>query len=542
MSALREFQTEVVIAGGGLAGIVTAHELLSSGRRVLLIDKDKQENFGGLAKQSFGGVHMIGTPHQQRLGIKDSPELAWRDWQSVADYGPTDEWPRRWGQFYCEHAREEIFEFLNSKGVKFLPLVNWAERGIYGPGNTVPRWHITWGTGYEIIDRLLQALEAHPRRTNLELLFDTEVSAVESTNGRAVGLRGRTMDSASEIKVSAEHVVIASGGICGGDLSRLRAHWYKPWGGPPEKLLNGAHIYGDGMLHDRVAELGGSVTHLDLHWHYAAGVHHPARRRPDDGLSLVPPRSALWFNARGERIMTPGPMPVYGDTRHLVESVLRQPGQYSWQVMNWKIALRELAVSGHDYMTAFRYKQRWALAKSVLFGNKQLVERLSRECAEDFVVADSLDELMERMDAKNLYGLRLDRECMRSTISAWDQMIARGPAYHNDDQLRRIANFRSYRGDRVRTCNFQPILDRKAGPLIAIREFILARKSLGGIQTDLQCRALRSAGGQPIPGLYAVGEAAGFGGGGIHGKGSLEGTFLGSCVLTGRVAGRSIGA
>jgi len=294
-------------------------------------------------------------------------------------------------------------------------------------------------------------------------------------------------------------------------------------------------------LHERVASMGGAVTHLDLHWHYAAGVHHPAKRRPNDGLSLVPPRSALWFNARGERIMSPGPMPVYGDTRHLVESVLRQPGQYSWQVMNWKIAIRELAVSGCDYMTAFRFKDRRALLKSTFFGNKELVERLIRECPEDIVFASTLNDLMDRMDEKNLYGYRLDRASMEETIRSWDDMIARGPAYHNDDQLRRIANFRAYRGDRIRTCNFQPILDAGALPLIAIREFILARKSLGGIQTDLQGRVLRADDGQPIPGLYAVGEAAGFGGGGIHGKGSLEGTFLGSCILTGRVVGRSLG-
>ena len=537
----RQYRTEVAIAGGGLAGIVTAHELLSSGRHVLLIDKDKEENFGGLAKQSFGGVHMIDTPHQRRLRIKDSPELAWRDWQSVADYQPGDDWPRRWGRLYCENSREYIFEFLNSKQVKFLPLVNWAERGIYGPGNTVPRWHITWGTGFEIIDRLLQALHAHPQRANLELLFDTEISVIETANGRATGLRGKNMGSGEQINVSAEHIVIASGGICGGDLRRLRANWYKPWGQPPKKLLNGAHDYGDGMLHDGVAAVGGALTHLDLLWHYAAGVHHPAKRRPDDGLSLVPPRSALWFNARGERIMNPGPMPVYGDTRHLVESVLRQPGQYSWQVTNWKIAIRELAVSGCDYMHAFRFKNRSELLRNVLFGNKALVQRLIRECPEDIVVADTLEELMERMDEKNLYGLRLDRAQMEATIRHWDVMIARGPAFYNDDQLRRIANFRAYRGDRVRTCNFQAILNPKAGPLIAIREFILARKSLGGIQTDLQCRVLRAADEQRIPGLYAVGEAAGFGGGGIHGKGSLEGTFLGGCILTGRVAGQSIG-
>lgn len=537
-----QFKTEVVIAGGGLAGIVTAYELLDVGRRVFLIDKDKRENFGGLAKQSFGGIHMIDTPHQRRLGIKDSPELAWRDWQSVAGYQPDDDWPRRWGQFYCENSREYIFEFLNGKGVKFLPLVNWAERGIYGPGNTVPRWHITWGTGYEIIDRLLHALEAHPQRPHLELLFDTEVSAIETANGRAAGLRGRNIQSNEEVCVTAEHVVIASGGICGGDLSRLRANWYKPWGAPPEKILNGAHDFGDGLLHDGVAAVGGALTHLDLHWHYAAGIHHPAQRRPDDGLSLVPPRSALWLNAKGERIMNPGPMPVYGDTRHLVDSVLRQPGQYSWQVMNWKIAIRELAVSGCDYMHAFRFKDRRDLLKGVLFGNKELVQRLIRECPDDIVVADTLEELMEKMDQKNLYGIRLDRPQMEATLRNWDDMIARGPAFHNDDQLRRIANFRNYRGDRVRTCNFQSILDLRAGPLIAIREFILARKSLGGIQTDLQCRVLRVSDGQPIPGLYAVGEAAGFGGGGIHGKGSLEGTFLGSCILTGRVAGKSIRA
>jgi uncharacterized protein len=541
MTGSRQYKTQVAIAGGGLAGIVTAYELLSAGRRVLLIDKDKRENFGGLAKQSFGGVHMIETPHQQRLGITDSPELAWKDWQSVAGYEPEDEWPRRWARFYCEHSREYIFEFLDRHQVKFLPLVNWAERGVYGPGNTVPRWHITWGTGYEIIYRLLNALEAHPQRANLELLFDTEIYGIEITNGRAAGLRGRDMTSGEAINIVAEHSVIASGGICGGDLSTLRANWHKPWGSPPEKLLNGAHDFGDGLLHGRVADLGGAVTHLDLQWHYAAGIHHPARRRPNDGLSLVPPRSALWLNAQGQRIMTPGPMPVYGDTRHLVESVLRQPGQYSWQVMNWKIAIRELAVSGCDYMTAFRHKDRRALLKNVLFGDREMVQRLMRECPDDIVVADTLPELMERMDQQNLYGLRLNREQMEETIKSWDAMIARGPKFHNDEQLRRIANFRAYRGDRVRTCNFQAILDPKAGPLIAIREFILARKSLGGIQTDLECRVLRATDGAPIPGLYAVGEAAGFGGGGIHGKGSLEGTFLGGCILTGRVAGKSIG-
>jgi predicted oxidoreductase len=526
-------ETEIVIAGGGLAGITTALELLDRGRRVLLIDRDRRENFGGLAKESFGGVHLIDTPHQRRLHILDSAELAWRDWERVAHFEPDDHWPRQWARFYCENSREQIFEFLDRRGVRFLPVVNWAERGMDAPGNSVPRWHIAWGIGHEIVERLLAAIEGHPRRGNLNLLFDTEVTGVEMADGRAVGVRcGNSV-------LRAEHVVIASGGICGGDLSKVRAHWYRPWGEAPDKLLNGAHIYGDGRLHDRAAEAGAAVTHLDLQWHYAAGIHHPGKRRANDGLSLVPPRSALWLNARGERILNPGPMLAYGDTRNLVESILRQPGQYSWQVLNWKIAIRELAVSGCDYMADFRYKRKVAAVWHLLFGNRRLVERLIRDCAEDIVTADSLGELMDRMDARNLYGLRIDRERMESTVREWDEAIERGAPY-SDDQLRRIAISRAYRGDRWRTCAFQKILDSRARPLIAIREFILARKSLGGIQTDLGCRILRAEDGQPIPGLYAVGEAAGFGGGGIHGKGSLEGTFLGGCVLTGRAAGRSI--
>ncbi len=529
------YETEVVIAGGGLAGMVAAYELLDQGRRVLLLDKDTRENFGGLARESFGGVHMIGTPHQRRLRIQDSAELGWQDWQRVAEYEDGDHWPRAWGQFYCENSREYIFEFLDHKKIKFLPLVNWPERA----GNSVPRWHIVWGTGFEIVRRMQQALAAHPRRGNLQILFDTEVSGIEVTNGRATGVYGRSLSDGRALRVAAEHVIIASGGICGGDLSRVRALWYKPWGEAPPVLLNGAHRYGDGMLHDRVGELGGAVTHLDLQWHYPSGVHHPARRRPEDGLSLISPRSALWLNARGERILSPGPMLANSDTRRLVAAVLRQPGQYSWQVMNWKIAIKELAVSGCDYMKAYRQKSKLALAAGLLFGNRALVRRLINECREDIVVANSLAELMDGMGERNLFGLKLDRERMERTVRHWDAKVERGLMW--DEQMQWIAACRQYRGDRLRTCARQKILDPRARPLIAIREFILARKSLGGIQTDLQCHVLRASDGQPIPGLYAVGEAAGFGGGGAHGKGSLEGTFLGGCVLTGRVAGRSVG-
>ena len=323
MGGATTYQTGTVIAGGGLAGIVTAYELLGHGRRVLLIDKDRRENFGGLARESFGGVHMIGTPHQRRLGIHDSPELAWRDWQSVADYAPEDYWPRTWGQFYCENSREYIFEFLDHKKIGFLPVVNWPERGVYAPGNSVPRWHIVWGTGYEIIQRLLAALEAHPQRANLELLFNAEVNAIEMTGGRAAGIRGRQMDDGSEICVNAEHVVIASGGVCGGDLSFVRAHWHKPWGDPPQKLLNGAHRFGDGMLHCKVVGTGrrGDASGLAL----ALCRGRASSRQAPAGRRLEPGAAALGLMAECTRRAHHASRPDAGVCRHATSGVER-PG------------------------------------------------------------------------------------------------------------------------------------------------------------------------------------------------------------------------
>jgi predicted oxidoreductase len=532
------YRTDVVIAGGGLAGLATAHELLDRGLRVLILDRDSEDRLGGLAKRSFGGVMFVDTPHQRKLGIKDNSELAWSDWQSFADFGDEDEWPRRWARAYVERSTELIFDWLTGHGVDFLPVVNWTERGLFRPGNSVPRWHIAWGTGFAIIEALVAALDRHPHRDRLDYRFGHRVDRLLVEAGRVLGCAGSLEDGNGEFEARAGHVVLASGGICGGDLSKVKANWYEPWGKAPTTLLNGSHRYADGLLHDEAARHGAALTHLDKQWHYAAGVHSRTTDTPQDGISLVPPRSALWLDARGRRF---GPVPLmgYSDTRWLVEQICRTPEQYSWQVLNWKIAIKELAVSGCDYMTAFRHKRKLQLIREVIFGNKELANRLIDE-SEDFVVADNLTELMDKMDVLSLDGVTIDRDRMESDIRAYDDQIARGPRYFNDDQLRRIAAFRKYKGDRLRTCAFQAIDDPTARPLIAIREFILSRKSLGGLQTDLQSRVLDTA-GDPISGLYAVGETAGFGGGGIHGKGSLEGTFLGSCVLTGRLCGRAIG-
>ncbi len=532
------YRADVVIAGGGLAGLATALESLDHGLSVLILDRDSNELLGGLAKRSFGGVMFVDTPHQRKLGIKDTPDQAWSDWQAFADFGAADDWPRRWARTYVERSRDLIFDWLTSRGIEFLPVVNWAERGLFRPGNSVPRWHIAWGTGFAIIEAVIASLNNHPGRNRLEVHCNRRVDHLLVEGGRVVGCTGHFEDREGAFEARGDHVVLASGGICGGDLSKVKANWYKPWGDPPPTLLKGSHRFADGLLHDEAARHGAALTHLDKQWHYAAGVHGKDSGSPLEGISLVPPRSALWLDARGRRF---GPVPLmgYSDTRWLVEQICRTPEQYSWQILNWKIAAKELAVSGCDYMTAFRHKRKLQLVKEVLFGNTALVNRLIDD-SEDFLVADSLPELMEKMDDLSLPGVTIDREAMESDIRAYDAQIDRGKRYFNDDQLRRIAAFRQYKGDRLRTCAFQKIDDPAARPLIAIREFILSRKSLGGVQTDLESRVL-DVSGAPIPGLYAVGETAGFGGGGIHGKGSLEGTFLGSCVLTGRLAGRSMG-
>ena len=316
----------------------------------------------------------------------------------------------------------------------------------------------------------------------------------------------------------------------------VRKHWYKPWGEPPEVILNGAHKYGLGDLHAEVERHQGKITHLDKMWPYAAGVHHPNPTRNLHGLSLVPPKSALWLNYKGERI---GPMPLMTsyDTRYLVEQVCKQEKKYSWQVLNLKIAYKEFAISGSESNESMMKKDFLGFIKDTLLGNKKLVNTMIDTC-EDIVVANTLEELAGKMN--ELTGTNdVNVDSLKSAIGDYDDNIDRGPKYLNDEQLRRIAHTRNYRGDKVRTSKFKKINDPKSLPLVAIREFILSRKTLGGIQTNLDCEVLGEL-DKSIPGLYAVGEAAGFGGGGMHGQGSLEGTFLGGCVLTGRAVAYAI--
>jgi len=534
MSKTIKYSGDTIIIGGGLAGLTVALELLNHNQRVIMIDRDESEKFGGLAKESFGGILMVNTPVQRRMGIRDSLSLAHKDWLSFAGFSPNDIWPKRWAEKYLERSIPDIYEWLSHRSIRFFPVVHWVERGYHISGNSVPRFHMVWGTGKGLIESLIQSIQSHPNRNKLTLYWRHRVTQLELHKGDVSGCSGQIETTGDDFVAQGNCTVIATGGI-NGSLNLIRKNWHPDFGAPPKTILNGSHKFAIGDLHQDVERIGGNITHLNLMWNYAAGISHPKPRMPFHGLSVVPPRSALWLNYKGQRMGPPYLMAGF-DTRYLIEKICQQPYQYSWQIMNYKIAVKELAISGSEHNKAIANKDLFGFLKDILLGNAELVDELIEHCP-DIVVANSIDELVEKMNALEKNHLVLSNMVYKE-ITNYDQCI-HNKDYSSDDQLRRLKHLRTYRGDRARTCQFQHIMDKKAFPLIAMRYYILSRKSLGGIQTDLQSRVL-SPKEEPLSGLYAVGEAAGFGGGGIHGKRALEGTFLGSCIVTGLAAARSI--
>jgi predicted oxidoreductase len=570
---------DAIVIGAGLAGLVCTLELLRAGHSVLLLDRCRPYELGGLAREAFGGMFMVDSPEQRRGRIRDSERLALEDWLRIAELEPEDEWPRRWAEQYVTRARDDVGGWLREIGVRFFPVVNWAERGNFGDGNSVPRFHMTWGTGKALVQAVWGAIEKHPRRASLEVRFGARVSELLIEHGHAVGCRvvgepanekagegpaGAGPTSVAQMGAGAEGehrgeranghegapeaseeyevratraVVVAAGGI-GGNLEIVRREWpTERLGSPPQKILMGSHAYADGALHEEVTRIGGNVTHLSRMWNYADAVRHPHPQRERHGLKLIPPRSGVMLNPDGVRYGPTAVMPTF-DAYAAMERTCEDERKYSWLICNWKIATRELDVSGSQHNPNLRERRAVRFLLGILRGKPGLVRHFL-EGSPDFVSAPTLAELAVKMNAvtgeEAIEAPVLERE-----IGRYDATIARGKGQFNDDQLRRIAQLRNWRGDRLRTCAFQRIVDPKAGPLIAIRLQVMARKSLGGIQTDLGGRVLRAEDGTPIPGLYAVGEAAGFGGGGMHGKRSLEGTFLGGCVFTGRLAAAAI--
>jgi predicted oxidoreductase len=456
-------QSDVLVVGGGLAGIVTAIEALRAGKRVTLVDRDTPERLGGLALWAFGGMALVGTPLQARMKIPDTPARALADWLRFGELGEGDVLPRQWAAYYTEHSRSQVHDWLLGEGVKFMPAVNWVERGMQGDGNSLPRYHVVWGTARELTRRMIAALHTAGEGGRLTLLHRHRVSALDHSAGQLAGAVAVNEATGAEVRLQAPVVVLAMGGI-NGSHAEVRRNW--PKGRPmPISMLNGAHPFADGKLHHLVAGLGAQITHAGEMWNYAAGFPHPFPHFEGHGLSAIPCKSALWLNHRGERI-GPAPLVTGFDTHWLCQRVAEQEKPYTWQLMNWRIAAKEFAISGAEHNQRIRDMQFPAFLKETLLGNHRLVP------------------------------------------------------------------------DKLRTCKPAPLQKPGAGPFIAVQMQLITRKSLGGLQTDLQSRVLDAA-GQPMPGLYCVGEAAGFGGG-ASGKRSLEGTFLPGCILTGRAAARSI--
>jgi predicted oxidoreductase len=524
-------KSDVLIIGAGIAGLVAAHECLDNGRSVTLVERHDEEHVGGLARWAFGGMALVGTPLQKRLGINDTPELALADWRSFAEFGAADAWPQEWARAYVEQSAERVFHWLRDKDMRFMPAVNWVERGDFGPGNSVPRYHILWGTGVGLVERFLELLAAHPHRDRLHYVFGCRVDELIEEGGRIAGCNGEIEASGERREFRADHVIVATGGI-NGNLQKVREHWY--WDRVPDEILNGSHPYCDGHLHDVVASQGGNVTHLENMWNYAAGIPHPQPHFDGHGLSLIPCKSALWLDHTGQRI---GPMPLVTgfDTNELCRRLAMLDKPWSWHLLNWRIAAKEFAISGSEHNPHIRDGNLLPFLKETLLGNHRLVRQMQDE-SDHFIVADTLEDLVERMRALDGEDhIRFER--VRESVQAFDDNVRRGPAQWNDDQLRRIEHARAWKSDRLRTCKPKPLLDHP--PFIAIKLRLITRKSLGGIQTDLASRVLTVA-GEAIPGLYAVGEAAGFGGGGASGRRSLEGTFLSGCILTARAAADAI--
>jgi predicted oxidoreductase len=543
---------DVIVVGAGLAGLVATAELADAGRRVILVEQEPAQSLGGQAFWSFGGLFLVDSPEQRRLRIRDSEDLAWQDWQGAAGFDRTeDEWARQWARAYVAFAAGEKRAWLHRLGVRFFPLVGWAERGGYlatGHGNSVPRFHITWGTGPGLVEPFARRMQAAVDAGLVQLRFRHRVDELTWTGGAVDGVRGAilapsTVDrgvassraEAGEFALTAQAVVVTSGGI-GGNHDLVRANWPARLGTAPTRMVSGVPAHVDGRMLEITAAAGGRVVNPDRMWHYTEGLHNWNPIWPGHGIRILPGPSPLWLDAHGRRL--PAPLFPGFDTLGTLEHIMTTGYEHTWFVLTEKIIEREFALSGSEQNPDLTGKDFRLLTARLKPGAPGPVRDFVRHGA-DFITATDLDDLVAGMNAL-VPKPKLDPAAIRDEIVARDREVAN--PYSKDLQVVSIRGARGYLADRItRVAKPHRLLDPAAGPLIAVRLSILTRKSLGGLQTDLSSRVLR-ADGSPLPGVYAAGEVAGFGGGGLHGYRSLEGTFLGGCLFSGRAAGRAAAA
>ena len=543
---------DAIVVGAGLAGLVATAELAAAGRKVILLDQEPEASLGGQAWWSFGGLFFVGSPEQRRARVRDSPELALQDWMGTAAFDrEEDVWPRRWAEAYVDFACGEKRAWLHSLGVRWLPIVQWAERGGYGAighGNSVPRFHITWGTGPGVVEPFERAVREAAARGQVELRFRHRVTGLSTSAGAIDGVHGEVLEPSGvgrgersgrevtgEFSLRAQAVLVTSGGI-GGNHELVRKGWPARYGEPPTQMLSGVPHHVDGLMVERVADAGGALINTDRMWNYPEGVRNADPVWPLHGIRILSGPSPLWLDANGKRL--PVPLIPGADGLGALEHVVRAGHEHSWFLLNERILASEFALSGSEQNLDFTERRAREVIRRALPGGVTQVQEFSRR-SPDFLRARTVPELVAAMNS--LVGEPLiDAAALEEEIVARDRQIECGLG--KDSQVIAIRAARRFVTDRfVRVTKPHALLDPKAGPLVAVRLWILTRKTLGGVHTDLS-GAVLGADGAPLGGLYAAGEVSGFGGGGMHGYRALEGTFLGGCLFSGRAAGRAAAA
>ena len=543
-------ETDVIIVGAGLAGLVAAAELVDAGRRVIILEQEPEASLGGQAFWSFGGLFLVNSPEQRRLGIRDSHDLALQDWMGSAGFDREEDlWPRRWAEAYVDFASGEKYAWLRGQGICFFPVVQWAERGGYlanGHGNSVPRFHVTWGTGPGVIEPFVRRVREGERQGLVRLCFRHRVTALSMSSGVVDGVEGEVLEPSTAQRgipssrtvvgafhLKAQAIIVTSGGI-GANHDLVRRNWPQRLGPTPTRLISGVPDHVDGHMLEVVAQSGGHLINPDRMWHYPEGIHNYAPIWSRHAIRILSGPSPLWLDARGHRL----PIPLFPgfDTLGALQHITTGGYDYSWFLLNQRIIRREFALSGSEQNPDLTGRSILKTLSRVLPGAPGPIEAFKRKGV-DFVVQRRLPDLVRGMN--DLAGEPLiDLSELEQEIVARDRQI-RNP-FSKDAQVTAIRGARAYLGDKlIRVAKPHRLLDPAAGPLIAVRLSILTRKTLGGLKTDLTGRVLQ-ANDEPIPGLYAAGEVAGFGGGGVHGYRALEGTFLGGCLFSGRVAGRAV--
>lgn len=543
-------ETDVIVVGAGLSGLVAATEIADAGKRVIVVDQEGEQSLGGQAFWSFGGLFLVDSPEQRRLGIKDSFDLAMQDWLGTAGFDRDEDfWPRQWADAYVAFAAGEKRAWLRAMGHRIFPVVGWAERGGYdamGHGNSVPRFHVTWGTGPGIVEPFERRAREAVRSGRLSFRFRHRVDALSITNGTVDGVGGAILapdnvergksssrNVVGEFALKAQAVIVASGGI-GGNHELVRQNWPKRLGAPPKFMISGVPEHVDGRMIGITEKAGARLINRDRMWHYVEGIQNWSPIWPRHGIRILPGPSSMWFDATGTRL--PAPLFPGSDTLGQLQYIMSTGYDYSWFILTQSIIKKEFALSGSEQNPDLTGKSwRMTIKRATNKGAPAPVEAFKSHGV-DFIVRDKIEDLVAAMN--KLAGSDLLKlEHIRMQIKARDREIAN--PYVKDAQVMNIHNARRYIGDRlIRTASPHRILDPAQGPLIAVKLNILTRKTLGGFETDLSSRVFGEE-GSVIPGLYAAGEAAGFGGGGVHGYRSLEGTFLGGCLFSGRNAGRA---